>query len=86
MPLAPDVLVPLLVASFESMAAIPLGQSGQLPPPAKVTLRWKEEAMARLAMAKVGTRCNGTARLRIPLVNCVNSLLQDGEQAYTALP
>jgi hypothetical protein len=52
-PLAPELLVPLLVASFECMAAVPLEQSGQLPPPAKVTLAWKEDAMARLAMAKV---------------------------------
>jgi hypothetical protein len=36
------------------MAAVPLEQSGQLPPPAKVTLQWKEDAMARLGMAKVG--------------------------------
>jgi hypothetical protein len=53
-PLAPELLVPLLITSFECMAAVPLEQSGQLPPPAKVTLQWKEDAMARLAMAKVG--------------------------------
>ncbi|WIA43061.1 hypothetical protein OEZ86_009590 [Tetradesmus obliquus] len=52
-PLAPELLVPLLTTSFECMAAVPLEQSGQLPPPAKVTLQWKEDAMARLAMAKV---------------------------------
>jgi exportin-5 len=51
---SPDVLVPLLTASFECMACIPLEASGQLPPPAKVSLRWKEEAMARLSLAKVG--------------------------------
>uniref|UniRef100_A0A383WPV4 Uncharacterized protein n=1 Tax=Tetradesmus obliquus TaxID=3088 RepID=A0A383WPV4_TETOB len=51
--LAPELLVPLLTTSFECMAAVPLEQSGQLPPPAKVTLQWKEDAMARLAMAKV---------------------------------
>jgi hypothetical protein len=40
-----------------SLHAVPLEQSGQLPPPAKVTLACKEDAMARLAMAKVGYRC-----------------------------
>jgi hypothetical protein len=39
-------------------AAVLLEQSGQLPPPAKVTLAWKEDAMARLAMAKVGRLTN----------------------------
>ncbi|KAF6261995.1 armadillo-type protein [Scenedesmus sp. NREL 46B-D3] len=52
-PLVPELLVPLLVTSFECLAAVPLEQSGQLPPPAKVTQQWKEDAMARLAMAKV---------------------------------
>lgn len=52
--ISPDLLVPLLTASFECMAAIPLEQSGQLPPPAKVTFKWKEEAMARVSMSKVG--------------------------------
>lgn len=51
--ICPELLVPLLTASFECMAAVPLEQSGQLPPPAKVSLRWKEEAMARLSMSKV---------------------------------
>lgn len=53
MPQAPEQLVPLISTSFECMAAIPLEQNGQLPPPAKVTWRWKEEAMARISMAKV---------------------------------
>jgi hypothetical protein len=62
-PLAPELLVPLLVTSFECMAGVPLEQSGQLPPPAKVTLQWKEDAMARLAMAKVGAVCSKTMLL-----------------------
>jgi hypothetical protein len=53
MPQAPEQLVPLIKTSFECMATIQLEQNGQLPPPAKVTWRWKEEAMARISMAKV---------------------------------
>lgn len=53
MPQSPEQLVPLISTSFECMANVPLEQNGQLPPPAKVTFRWKEEAMARISMAKV---------------------------------
>lgn len=59
---APELLVPLLTASFECMASVPLEGSGQLPPPPKVTQRWKEEAMARLSMAKVRGRAQREAR------------------------
>lgn len=53
MPHAPEQLVPLITTSFQCMAVIRLEQNGQLPPPAKVTWRWKEEAMARISMSKV---------------------------------
>lgn len=56
MPQSPDQLIPLISTSFECMAVIPLEQNGQLPPPVKVSWRWKEEAMARISMAKV-CRC-----------------------------
>jgi hypothetical protein len=59
MPQAPEQLVPLIKTSFECMATIQLEQNGQLPPPAKVTWRWKEEAMARISMAKV---CGGLSQ------------------------
>ena len=48
-----DAIVPLVQASLECLQAVPLEQNGQLPPPARVSQRWKEEAVARTAMAKV---------------------------------
>jgi len=43
-------------AAHPQPQVIPLEQNGQLPPPAKVTQQWKEEAVARSSMAKVGLR------------------------------
>lgn len=57
----PDMLVPLVQSSFEILQMVPLEANGQLPPPAQVSHQWKEDAVARLSMAKVGAiaRSNG---------------------------
>jgi exportin-5 len=54
LPSAPELLVPLITTSFEAMGVVPIEANGQLPPPAKVTPQWKDDAVARMSLAKVG--------------------------------
>ncbi|KIY94428.1 hypothetical protein MNEG_13533 [Monoraphidium neglectum] len=78
-----DLLVPLVQASFECLQVIPIEQNGQLPPPAKVSQQWKEEAVARTAMAKVLLNCAKEAPAAFlphlqPLVARVQQLWDQG--------